>query len=494
MTPFTRNPIEGNNIVVIGAGVGGLSAGILLALLGYRVTVVEKNAEPGGLMRSYKRRGFDCPVGVHYVGALGDSEPLGKMFRILGISAEELFYRMGNDGLIDRYVFDDFVFDLPAGLDAYEQNLHRVCPDDSAAINVVLKNLRDTAGKMMDASFFLNSGDPFQNMEFLRPMGEYLDELRGSGRLRAILAVPCQLIGVELADCPVIFHHMLLAGYLLSSWRLKEGGARMADAFAQRFTALGGKLMLDSTVRKICIRDGKVSAVCLETGENLSADGVVAAIHPKVLLGLLEENTLRPSLRERIAELQETEGVIAVHVSVDAASHAETGHNVYRLHCNEGGRITDGVFYQMRSAGAGKNLLTIIARSVYSDWHLWEDTLTGKRGGAYNEKKTAIAFDLLKKAETLFGPLDHPRILDVFTPLTLRDFVNCPEGSCYGVLRSSSQLLKIASLNNLPVGGLCLAGQNAVAPGVMGSILGSFGAVRKLIGQKRFSEEFSGQL
>ncbi|MCK7508080.1 MAG: hypothetical protein MZV70_31210 [Desulfobacterales bacterium] len=40
--PLMRKPIEGKNIVVIGAGVGGLSAGILLLLLGYHVTIVEK--------------------------------------------------------------------------------------------------------------------------------------------------------------------------------------------------------------------------------------------------------------------------------------------------------------------------------------------------------------------------------------------------------------------------------------------------------------------
>ena len=63
-----------DNILVIGAGAGGLSAGILLLLLGYRVTVVEKNRVSGGLMRSYVRHGIDCPVGVHYVGALGADE------------------------------------------------------------------------------------------------------------------------------------------------------------------------------------------------------------------------------------------------------------------------------------------------------------------------------------------------------------------------------------------------------------------------------------
>ena len=102
----------------------------------------------------------------------------------------------------------------------------------------------------------------------------------------------------------------------------------------------------------------------------------------------------------------------------------------------------------------------------------------------------AHARDLMKKAEDVFGPLKNPRILDVFTPLTLRDYVNCPEGSCYGVLRSARQLLKIATLNNLPVGGLCLAGQNALAPGVLGCLLGSFNAARQLVGDQRFAEKF----
>lgn len=495
MTSLKQHPVKGHNIVVVGGGVGGLSAGIVLGLLGYSVTIVEKNPEAGGLMRSYLRAGFDCPVGVHYVGALGDAEPLGRMFSLLGISGEDLFYRMGSDGIIDRYVFDDFVFDLPVGLDAFADNLRRACPADRVAIDVIMKNLRQTAGKMLEASFLLNSGDPFQNMDLLRPMGEYLDEIQASGRLRAILAVPCQLIGVVLEDCPVIFHHMLLAGYLLSSWRLKEGGARMADVFAERFTALGGKLILNCAAEKIRVEGGKVSGVRLETGADLPADGVVAAIHPKVLLGLLDEDVLRPSLRERIAALQETEGVIVLHAGVDAASHPALDHNIYRLHCDDQGAMKDGVFYQMRAGGpSGRNLLTIITRSLYSDWHSWENTRTGKRGALYKEKKMAMAFELLKKAETLLGPLTQAKILDVFTPLTLRDYVNCPEGSCYGALRSTGQLLKLASLNNLPVGGLCLAGQNAVAPGVMGSILGSFGAVRKLIGPKRFEQEFFRQL
>jgi len=490
-----RKPLEGKNIMIIGAGVGGLSMGILLRNLGYHVTLVEKNQLPGGLMRSYIRRGIDCPVGVHYVGALGPDEPLGKMFHVLGISVKDLFFPMGEGGVIDRYLFDDFVFDLPVGIDAYETNLKKTFPGEEDALTALMKSLREIAGSMKGSSFLLHPADPFQNMDYFRPMGELLDELRVSARLRAVLAVPCQLIGVPLCDCPVIFHHMVTSVYLFSSWRLKEGGSRMADAFTKRFSEEGGHLLVNSAVREICLHAGQVSGVILETGEKIPADAVVAAIHPKILLGLLPQNALRASLRERIFTLEETDGVLAVQASLDADVHEEFSYNLYRLHYDSRGEIEDGIFYQMRETGdPSTRLLSIITRSPYRDWSSWEHTVSGKRSTMYYEKKLLSAYDLLKKAEAIYGPLKNFRILDVFTPLTLRDYMNCPEGSCYGVKRSARQLLKIASLNHLPIGGLYLAGQNALAPGVMGAMLSSFYAVRQMIGEQRFAAEFERKL
>ncbi|MGB5216707.1 MAG: hypothetical protein WBN66_00275, partial [Smithella sp.] len=364
-----------------------------------------------------------------------------------------------------------------------------------AALDVIMKNLRDIFLRMKDPAFLFTPGDPFQNMDYYRPMGELLDSLSASAPLRAVLSVPCNLIGVPLNDCPVIFHHMVLASYLFSSWRLKESGSKMTEVFVQRFQELGGMLMLHDGVKKISINDGRVKAVILESDATLDADAVVAAIHPKILLGLLEENTLRDTYRRRIRCLRETEGVIAVQVSVDATIHPALNHNIYRLHRDEKGVILDGVFYQLqRTNQAGINLISIITRSLYNDWRPWEDTFTGKRGDKYQEKKMSIAKVLLKKAEEIFGNLGDARILDVYTPLTIRDYVNVPEGSCYGIMRSSRQLLKAMSINNLPIAGLCLAGQNAIAPGVMGCLLGSFNAARQIIGAEKFAQEIDRNL
>ena len=482
-----KNSIEGKNILIIGSGIGGLSAGILLSLLNFRVTVVEKNALPGGLMRSYRRAGIDCPVGVHYVGALGKDEPLGKMFKFLGVPVDELFSHMGQGGIIDRYIFDDFTFDLPISIDVYEENLRKSFPQEAAAIDIIIKNLREIAGRMMDTSFLLNQGDPFQNIDYYQPLGEFLDKLDVSAGLRAVLSVPCQLVGVPPAECPLVIHHMVLAGYLFSAWRLKENGAKMTEVFVRRFQKLGGELILNDGVEKILLKSGKVAGVRLKSNLELPVDAVIGDIHPKTLLGLLEQDSLRASYRQRILDLTETDGVIAVQVSVDAATHPEMAHNIYRLITNEKGTIEDGIFYQIRRGNNHVNLLSIITRSLYSEWSKWENTVSGQRGKEYEEKKFAIARKLLQKAERIFGALKNAKIIDIFTPLTIRDYVNCPEGSCYGVMRSARQLLKVASVNNIPISGLFLAGQNALAPGVLGSMLGSFNVVKQIIGTERFT-------
>ena len=92
----------------------------------------------------------------------------------------------------------------------------------------------------------------------------------------------------------------------------------------------------------------------------------------------------------------------------------------------------------------------------------------------------------------MFGDLKGMRILDIYTPLTIRDRANSPDGSAYGILRSAGQFMKTASLNRTSIEGLFLAGQNSMAPGIMGTTMGSFQTVRNVIGYERFSREVMG--
>lgn len=485
------------NVVIIGSGIGGLSAGIILAGLGFQVTVVEKNRAPGGMMRSYMRKGIACNVGVHYLGSLDKGQMLNRLFDFLGVSGQIPVKRMGTGGVIDRYHMDSDliptgIFDMPEGLDAYEHNLHRAFPRERKQILLIMENLRSAARKINSLEFLFAGQNDFEILEHSRPMGELLSRWHCSPGLRAVLGVPAAWIGVPLSDCPSFYHNMVLSSYLLSSWRLKCSGAEMADVFAARLMSLGGRIITGDAATAIHVSDRVATGVLLESGRELRAPIVIGAVHPGIILGMLPEDAVKPSYRRRISRLENTHGISAVHVSVDAAEHPVLDHNLFKIQTRPDGNIADMIFYQVReSEQKGRNLLSILLEGKDNLWEKWAGSRTGCRGRDYNDAKMREAEKRIAAAESLFGPLGDYQILDTYTPLTIRDWVASPQGSAYGVQRSAKQILFAALLNRTAVKGLFLAGQSVLAPGILGTIMGSLVTVKFIIGPQWFKKVFS---
>lgn len=482
---------DSQNALVIGSGVGGLSTAIILAQLGFQTTVIEKNPLPGGLMRGYTRQGLDCAVGVHYLGSLDKDQVLRRLFDFLGVSEEIPVERMGADGIIDRYIFEDFAFDLPEGFDAFEENLRTAFPGEHRQISAIMKIIRQHGEKIDSLDFLFSRQADVAMLESMKPFGEILTELKCSPGLRAVLGMPCCWIGVPLDSCPVFYHNMVLATYLFSSWRLKCSSAQMAKAFTDRFKSLGGKIITSDGVEKILVNHRVVEGVRLKSGSIFKSPVVVGTVHPKVVLDMLPDGAAKPSYRRLVSKLVDTVGMFCAHVSVDATAHEAMSYNILKIQSMKNGNILDLIYYQLRESGrAGKNLLTILTAGDYERWQKWERTQTGRRGEDYVSEKKNRAWRLIREAEDIFGPLQDAKLVDAYTPLTTRDWVNSPGGSAYGVLRSSDQLLKASMLNRTSVKGLFLAGQNVMAPGILGTILGSFGTVKLIIGSERFRRIF----
>ncbi len=481
------------DVLIIGSGVGGLTAGIILSKLHHRVTVVERNLLPGGLMRGYLRSGIDCPVGVHYMGSLDMGQPLRRMWDYLGVTPLIPLERMGVEGVIDRYIFDDFTFDLPEGLDAFEGNLRRSFPLEHSLITTIMGDLRRTSGALTSLDILMSPGMTFLSPESFESMGEQLLRMGCSTRLLSVLGVPPTLIGVSLLECPVFYYHMTIASYLLSSWRLACSSSQMADAFVFRLKSLGGDVVTGDGVARILVQSGRVKGVVLKSGRVLGAETIIAAVHPGTVVAMLPGDALRPAYVERVAELENTKGIFAVNLAVDADAHEALSYNIYRLYPEEDGALSHGIFHQLRSSGQpGVNILSMMTTSGIEEWRQWERTTSGRRGSDYLDAKEKKARRFIGEASELFGHLKGIKILDIYTPLTIRDRVNSPDGSAYGILRSTRQLMKTASLHRTSIGGLFLAGQNSLAPGIIGTMLGSFQTVRNLIGHERFSREVVG--
>ncbi len=481
-------------VLIIGGGLGGLSTAIILTKLGFDVTVLEKNSQPGGLLRSYTRDGIECAVGVHYLGSLDSGQILRKFFNYLGVTDSIPVTRLGQNGIIDRYIFDisggpSSTFDLPQGIDAYAENLKQAFPDEWKEIDQILLPIHRAAEQLHGLDFLHSPDNDFSLLDQYQPLGEILDSLQCSPRLRSVLAIPSCWIGVPLNDCPAYYHNMALASYVSSSWRLERSGSAMADAFADRLKELGGKIITGAEISRINVDSRVVTGVQLQSGEDITASTVIGAVHPKVVLKMLSPGDVKPSYRQRISNLQDTHGVFSVHVGIDAAGHREIPYNIFKVETDHEGNVPDLKYYQIRkSEKEGTNLLSILTSGHNDLWAPWVNTKSGHRGKDYLELKEKCATELIQEAEQLFGSFNKAKILDAYTPLTMRDWVNSPGGSAYGVLRSSSQMLATALLNRTAVKGLYLAGQSVLAPGVIGTIMGSFSTVKLILGADEFKE------
>ena len=484
-------------VLIVGSGIGGLSTGIILSKLGFDVTVLEKNRDAGGLLRSYSRNGFECETGVHYLGSLAKGQILDTFFKYLGVKEGIPVSRMGTNGVIDRYLFNTTEknpqkFDLPEGFDAFEASLHEAFPGDTKCIRNVVSHIRNTSKQLHNLDLLFGTDNDFTLLDQTEPYGAILDSLGCSPGLRSVLAMASSWIGVAVEDCPAYYHNMALASYLSSSWRIDISGAAMADVFVKRFQDLGGTIQTEAEIDKIIVQDRIVEGVELINGEKLDADIVIGAIHPQVVLKMLPDGAVKPSYKNRIQKLQNTHSVFSVHASVDATVHPEKPYNIFNINTDSVGNVKDLKYYQIRKGGRqDKSLLSILTSGHDEAWSPWKESKSGRRGSEYKNLKREHAGKLLAEASGVLGNFSNLEILDIATPLTMRDWMNSPDGSAYGVLRSSSQTLATAMLNRTAVKGLYLAGQNVLAPGVIGTIMGSFSTVKLILGPEEFIKNVS---
>jgi phytoene dehydrogenase-like protein len=481
--------------IIIGSGIGGMSMAIILAKLGFDVTVIEKNRHPGGMLRSYVRKGVHCNVGLHYLGALDRGQVLRRCFDYLGITHRLPLQRMGGDGPVDRYYFSPNFpgprqFDLPSGIDGYEVNLKQAFPEEHFQIDRFMQLVRNAANQL-DRLDFLYEGQSSVNLiDQMEPMGAVLSRLGCSPGLKGVLSPPSGWIGVPMDRCPQFYHTMSLASYLLSAWRLETNGAHLADVLADRLDELGGTLVTGSAVESIDVQNGRVCGVTLADDRRFSAPLIVAAVHPRVALNLLDPGQVKSSYRRRIVQLKNTAGMVSVNALVTRQRHEPLPYNVFAVQTRDDGSIEDVIYMQLRPCEQPDYLqLSLLTSGHETLWKPWEHTRTLKRGTAYTDAKMELAAQLIERVEPITGRFGQIEVIDVYTPLSIRDWVNSPEGSAYGVMRSEDQMLSAAILNRTTVKGLYLAGQSVMAPGVLGTIFGSLITAKFIVGPQRFHRE-----
>ena len=484
--------------IIIGSGVGGMTAGLLLRKEGMRVLVLEQAAELGGLLRVFRRGGCVFPTGVHCLGSLAPGQILWRYLRYAGVLDRVHLVQMDADGFED-YRFPDLDFRVPSDAGRFRQRLLERFPSERSAIDRFFADMRRVVGHF--ALYNLPGALEESPTELdVQPLQAYLDDLTSSAELKAILTAANPLYGVEPAACPLYVHFLVLDSMLNSAWRVAENRTPLADAFVAALKAAGVDARASARVVAVEQDAGAVRGVRLESGEAISGRLVVFTGHPRQLAELCGSG-LRPAYVNRIAEMPETPGLFGVCLAwknerspfarsdVIVYNSLNTGRQYDQESVLSGGELPHMVYCHgsAEPSGGGYSvvgLCALSARELQPYWH----TRLGARSPEYRAAKQGLAERIAARIAAMIAErwpesAADARIVDSFTSLTFRDYTLTPEGSAFGIKKQVNAVRsRIAAATRIK--GLYLAGQNLVLPGVLGTVISSVDACGVILGRQ----------
>jgi phytoene desaturase len=295
-------------VVVIGAGVGGLAAGVRLAALGHRVTLFEAAPTVGGKLGRHvigsDRGAFTYDTGPTLLTLpdvfsdlfAGTGEPLSQVLpmRRLPTIAHYRFADGARVDTVDDLAAQQRAFDaaLGAGTGAAWQRV----VDRGAAIWRAVE--RPVFGTTLSTRSALGLMRGLAHVDDLRAVAPHRTlrsvarELLDDPRQRLMLERYATYEGSDPRRAPAALAVVPYLEHRFGAWYVDGGLHRLADALAERFVALGGALHLGTHVRGIAGAN-RVSHVELDDGHTEAADIVVSDADARVLYGELHPTRRR---------------------------------------------------------------------------------------------------------------------------------------------------------------------------------------------------------
>lgn len=258
-------------VAVVGSGFGGLAAAIRLQAAGLETTLLEARARPGGRAYVWRRGGFTFDLGPTVIT---DPTLLEELFRVAGSNLAEHVELLAVDPLYRLLWPDGDRFDYRADEAALTAEIARRNPADGAGY----RRFHAYAGAAFKAGYEELAATPFLRFRDMLRVTPRLAALRAD---RSVYRAVAHFIRDERVRQALSFHSLLVGGnpfetsalytlihYLERRWGVfypRGGVGALVDALAARFTAIGGRLLLRSPVRRAALARNGAEAVHLVT-------------------------------------------------------------------------------------------------------------------------------------------------------------------------------------------------------------------------------------
>lgn len=542
----TGNRDDRWDAVVVGAGLGGLSAAAYLAAAGQRVLLLERYSALGGSSHVFRRRNaweFDC--GVHYLGECGPGGLVSDIVAGVGLDDRIEWLPMDQDGF-DRVIAPGFELATPVGWDRYLDNLLDAFPDEKRGVrrfHAIMRKIAESGGRENLgsaaglATWAARAGwaAPFM----LLPHAVTLAACGLSPRAVLALSVQCGALASTPDVLPTAAMASFLADYVgTGSFYPKGGGQMLAAGFAEVVTARGGSIRTHADVADIVIEGGRVAGVHLTDGETIRTSVVVSdADIIKTYTDLVGLGHLPRTLRARIRRWTMSQPLINGFMGVNLDLSDRPNSNYFAIpswddatslrslaafgaHVGSGRGFDDGaswaramaarqpMFVQSssrrdpsytRAAPAGHSTIEVqtITPSSPAMWgHAGYDIETGqyRESPEYAEIKKIVMDGMYERMEQAFPGSSSAVVLsELGTPATQTRFVNNTGGAPFGLATRATQIGPLRPRSATPIPGLFTVGTStAWGPGTVGAMYSGVMAAGAVVGRDLLSEVRSG--
>lgn len=435
------------DVIIVGAGIGGLTCGALLARRGLRVLVIEQHRKIGGYCTSFQRKGFVFDGGVEAISGLGEKGPVRCLFRELGLVPEELFIRTREEYVIgDRRLkipecAEDLVELLKWEFPDEEQNIPRFFREVEKVYREIYQDVAENGGtplpppllyRVRGPQALLNypKNHPHHYQWMQKSFQEVLDAYFQNRELKAFLSVLTAYLGAGAKDLNADAMAIIFGYYFDGGYYPRGGSQWLADTLAGVIGRHGGEIRTGCPVERILLENGAVYGVAAGGKEYRSRIVVSNANAKNTFFSLVGKEHLPDWFTAYLGTLKESVSAFMVYLGVEM--NLEGYSPLLKVIKDEGGVgivISSNLDPSLAPPGkASVHLITLLPAGT-DDWP--------EEGEEYRQKKKEFAERLVSLAEQAIPGLSrHIAVADAATPRTFARYTSNPKGCIYGFEQS----------------------------------------------------------
>ncbi len=490
-----------SDVVIIGSGISGLTAAILLLRKGYSVKVLEAHYKPGGYMHAFEKMGHRYDSGAHYVGALAEKEPFWALLNYLDVYSPDIFCPL------DPEAFDTFQFHNQKVTEVsygkgYERVLQHFCelfPSEKNNIVDFFDELKKVARNFPTYEFLVDYNQQFLLNSLETSLQQVVERHTQNRELQSVLYAYCGLHGVMPGEVSFGLHSIIVDSLIRSGgYGFRGSGDALAEKFVEKIESLGGEIILKEKVTHFEFDSGKISSVVTRRGNVYPADKFIFCGHPKDMLELAGPENFRKPYRQRISNTPESIGIMGLYGVAKRRSVANIKRNYYQIEnplpmqmipdqpVSSNPLISFMTFPDREtSADADELAFSVHAPQFYPWVDEWKRKKNYSREESYQKLKQTMSENLFQFIDGFgFEMTKNTLRYETSTTLTNKRFNLSPQGSAYGIYHSISYTGARALSGRTKIENLFISGQNTLFPGIMAASIAGLRTTGFIIGIK----------